>query len=761
MQTSSPPASGAPRSVAASLSLALRTIVLVQSIGLVWTSWIAGSDVETFLFSTAGLDDRITFAIDRVIAIAFLVVAAIGMRRPLRAGYALMAAWYLVIPLARGSNGGAAFAELATLAHAVRWAAPLAVVWLGSRRADEAGIAWTLRAALAATFAVHGYEALASHPQFVDYLLLADQRITRVGLDQRAAETLLACIGVADIACAAALLAERRLRRGLLAYMAFWGVLTASARVVHAGEHGIHEALIRAANGGVALALFVVAPRVGALRAPVGALRVLARPPVAAGIAACALVVAAGTSLVASGQPEGLTPHQLRIVWAEEPATHARVSWSTADPGTTHAVYYDTVSRGGDPSAYTHQVTTARTGQYGSGTPYYHHAELEGLSPSTTYYFVAETDGALSEELHFVTGPADDRTLKLLYGGDSRSSSTDRRAMNSRISQLVTDDASIVALAHGGDYIATSDDWDQWDEWLTDHELTRTADGRVLPIIATRGNHEGDGEMFNHVFGFPGGDDVDYYVTHLGANATLITLDSNVSHGGDQRDWLEAQLIEAQARRWIVPGYHRPAFPAVKTPGDALEFWVPLFEMYEVDLVCESDGHALKRTVPIRDGAEAADGIVYVGEGGLGVSQRTPVDQWYLDAPGMAMSAHHVQVLTFAPDELRYDVIGMDGEMLDSYVTMPKRDGVDPLPPLDPDPGPPPMTGTDAGTLPPVGVPDAGVGSVAPPPPGTTSPPLDDPGTHTLHGGCSTSHTRAASPLPLLALLLLVIRRRK
>ena len=765
MRKPSSPAS--PRPAASSLSLVLRAVVLVQSIGLVWTSWVAGSDVETFLFASAGLQDRVTFAIDRVIAIAFLLVAVVGVVRPWRAGYALMAAWYLVIPLARGWNGGAAFTELAVLAHAVRWAAPLAVALLpraGDRPSvDAAGtpaLAWTLRAALAATFAIHGYEALSAHPQFVDYLLLADSRIAGLGLDQSGAETVLACIGVVDLACAAALLSERRMRRGLLAYMAFWGFLTASARVVHAGEHGVHEMLIRAANGGVALALFVVAPRIGELRAPLGIFRVLARPRVVAGIAACTVVVAAGTSLVASGQPEGLTPHQLRIVWAEEPATHARVSWTTADSGSSHAVYYDTVSRGGDVAAYTNQVTTARSGQYGSSTPYYHHVELEGLSPSTTYWFVVETDGQRSDELHFVTGPADDRPLKLLYGGDSRSDPTDRRAMNRRIAQLVTDDASIVALAHGGDYIANGDDWSEWDEWLTDHELARTAEGRVVPVIPTRGNHEDDGVMYNHVFGFPGGDDVDYFATRLGANATLITLDSNVSHGGDQRDWLEAQLMEAQARRWIVPGYHRPAYPAVKTPGDALEFWVPLFETYEVDLVCESDGHVLKRTVPIRDGAEAEGGIVYVGEGGLGVSQRTPIDAWYLDAPGMAMSAHHVQVLTFTPEELRYEVIGMDGDMLDSYVTLPKRAGVD----APPDPGPdtPPPAETDAGPPPPPGsTPDAGTapGPGTPPPPGPGAPPLAAPDSATLHGGCTTSPTRTAPWLPLTLLLLLALTR--
>ena len=124
-------------SVAATLSLALRIVVLIQSIGLVWTAVVAGSDVETFLFSTVGWSDRLTFAVDRTVAVAFAVVAAVGLVRPWRLGYLLMAAWYLAIPVARSWNGGVPFDELAVGAHAVRWAAPLGVAWLASREADD------------------------------------------------------------------------------------------------------------------------------------------------------------------------------------------------------------------------------------------------------------------------------------------------------------------------------------------------------------------------------------------------------------------------------------------------------------------------------------------------------------------------------------------------------------------------------------------------------------------------------------------------
>ena len=60
----------------------------------------------------------------------------------------------------------------------------------------------------------------------------------------------------------------------------------------------------------------------------------------------------------------------------------------------------------------------------------------------------------------------------------------------------------ILALAHGGDFIYDGRRLDQWAQWMTDHELTVTVDGQLLPIIPARGNHDG-GKMFNEVFAFP------------------------------------------------------------------------------------------------------------------------------------------------------------------------------------------------------------------------------------------------------------------
>ena len=76
----------------------------------------------------------------------------------------------------------------------------------------------------------------------------------------------------------------------------------------------------------------------------------------------------------------------------------------------------------------------------------------------------------------------------------------------------------------------------------------------------------------------------------------------------------------------------------------------------------------MKRTVPIRDGKKDPSGLVYVGEGGLGVGQRkTQGDRWYLNEGGKAGSEHHVIQLDFTPDDMRVRFILMDGSTWDDH----------------------------------------------------------------------------------------------
>jgi acid phosphatase type 7 len=123
--------------------------------------------------------------------------------------------------------------------------------------------------------------------------------------------------------------------------------------------------------------------------------------------------------------------------------------------------------------------------------------------------------------------------------------------------------------------------------------------------------------------------------------------------------------------------YHVPAYPSVKAYENGAQqrqHWVPLFEQYQVDLVCEADDHMLKRTVPIyQDRHDPERGIVYIGDGGLGVPQRVPdLTRWYLKSPGFATPALHVHLIEFRDEDMRVTAIGMDRQPLDHFVLKPR-----------------------------------------------------------------------------------------
>ena len=391
---------------------------------------------------------------------------------------------------------------------------------------------------------------------------------------------------------------------------------------------------------------------------------------------------------------EGTKPAQWRLVWHQDPATSATLCWNTARAGSQHLVRLRE-----DGTDKVRVVSARRSGRYSAKHPdlFYHHAELTDLRPATKYHVVMESNGCRSPEMYFVTAPANDVPVSVIFGADSRSGREARRQMNAMLARMLDesdqgDRAPIIAFAHGGDFIVNGRELDQWSRWMSDHELTVGADGRMLPIIPARGNHDG-GRMFNEVFAFPSRHK-NFYALNLTAQVRLITLNTETSTAGDQLKWLAGELPDSRnGNRWLFVQYHRPSFPAVKIPPLNLIHWVPLFEEHHVDLVCEGDGHVIKRTAPLRDMKIDASGVVYVGEGGLGVGQRTPkAHRWYLNSPlAKTGQGHHVQLLTFQREELTCRVVLLGGDVFDevhlSVRPATQRGGADaPAPPSGPEP---------------------------------------------------------------------------
>ncbi len=702
------------------------------------------------------------FAVDRVAGAILIGLAVWLWIRPSRLAFLVVALWFFLWSWGGFFRQDGRFWYIIPAAQAVRYLLPMALafaalrpIWArlrGTEAPSQLGPTslWILRIGIALTFLAHGFEAIAKNPNFEDYINLTAQLWLDWNPPQRLVRVSLISIGVIDVVVAVWILLQPN--RWVALWMAFWGAITALSRMTSYGfDDGLHETVLRAANGGVPLVLALLwwspdrrrastdAPnrseiisrpkhggsnRIGteAMSAPedvpqpqptvqrsrrpthavtgslgwiglrtrlgLWAIAVLASGLIASGLWSSTVTSAERRN---GDRVEGTRPVQWRVIWKGQPDRRATISWSTAEPGSNHRVYYDTVPRGGDLEGCAYQHACDRNGEYTRAglerlsssipTAYYHHARLENLEPGTTYFFVMVSDGLASEEYHFRTAPSheapsdddptEDEPISLLYGGDSRTGYAARAAINRMIASLVEqsdrEGANLLGLVHGGDFVVRGELWAGWSRWLTDHELTTSESGRVLPIIPVRGNHD-VGPLFNEIFDFDEGDE-NYYVSDVGPGVALVNLNSNINHAGPQRDWLKSTLSDWRGRtRWLVASYHRPVYPAVKTPGAGLMAWVPLFDRYDVDLAVEADGHVIKRTVPIRNGRRDPDGVTYIGEGGMGVPQRLPeISRWYLRDGGYTSRGHHLQLLDFTGTHLRIRTLRLEGQICDDH----------------------------------------------------------------------------------------------
>jgi len=232
----------------------LRAAIVLYALGLVRSLF---TRVGTSLGSIALLHWDVphpTILLVEKTGSAVVLAAALSLLiRPTVAALLVVAVPVFIESLAGVKAGGFHFYELTPYAQALRYAAPLALMPLiagagcfGTPEIRRKTSAWLLRAAIATVFVVHGYEAWKLHPYFIDFVITAADGIPGLEMDESTAGTILKIIAMVDFAVAAWLLAKPSWP--LLAWLAFWGLVTALARPVTLGFASYPEVLLRAAH---------------------------------------------------------------------------------------------------------------------------------------------------------------------------------------------------------------------------------------------------------------------------------------------------------------------------------------------------------------------------------------------------------------------------------------------------------------------------------------------------------------------------------
>ena len=317
---------------------------------------------------------------------------------------------------------------------------------------------------------------------------------------------------------------------------------------------------------------------------------------------------------------------KFRIIWQDNPASSIVIAWNQAS-GDNPVLYLDVNDFGKNSSEYGLRKRPDHI-QLAKGMSN-HFVRLQGLIPNMTYYFIIKDSEGLSQRLFFTTAPnTPNQRLSIIAGGDSRNHQDARRDANLLVSKLRPH-----CVMFGGDF-TESDTPEQWEEWLDDWQLTISKDGRVTPIIVTRGNHEESNQTLIDLFDLKAAGA--FYALSLGGNlARIYTLNTMLPVGGEQRDWLEQDLRANGHVTWKLAQYHHPMRPHTERKpekNDQVAYWAPLFLKYNMNLVVECDAHVVKSTYPIRpdnsydndEGFVRDDeaGTVYIGEGCWGAPLR-------------------------------------------------------------------------------------------------------------------------------------------
>ena len=352
---------------------------------------------------------------------------------------------------------------------------------------------------------------------------------------------------------------------------------------------------------------------------------------------------------------------RLRCMWRNDPATTMVIGWDQIT-GNNPVLHYDDIDWGMDVMAFrSHQSPDRSVASKGMNNKY---VRLKNLKPNTVYYFFIVDGNDTSAKYSFKTAPDNSQErLSVVAGGDSRNYRDARRNANKLVARLNPD-----CVMFGGD-MTGGDTAKEWIEWFDDWQHT-VHNGRLIPIIATRGNHEYSNKTIYNLFDTPS--EKIYYGLTLGGDLLRIyTLNSLIASGGDQKQWLESDLNSNQHCLWKFAQYHfaiRPHTRGKSERNSQLKNWSNLFYTYGLKLAMESDAHVVKVTHPISPSRESGSdegfirdderGTVYVGEGCWGAPiRKNNDDKNWTKASGsfnqfkwIFVDQHSVEVRTIKTD---------------------------------------------------------------------------------------------------------------
>lgn len=360
-------------------------------------------------------------------------------------------------------------------------------------------------------------------------------------------------------------------------------------------------------------------------------------------------------------------PLNIHLTWQQSNMSIGiTVTWKTTRSDSGSQVFYDNVSRNGNPSLYRYS-TTGISHTYTGASGYIHDVELTGLEPNSTYHFVCGGEqGGFSEPRSFRTAPVEPSHLRIVVGGDCRTNWTIRDEVSMVMSEFNPD---FVLLT--GDLVTSGLNQTQWDSFFGSlHQYWIGPNNLTIPIIPCLGNHENNATNYYEQFALPGNEQ--WFSFNWGKQVHITVLNSETTPSGEQLTWLENDLASHQNYTWKFVMFHRPPFSASHHGSwtEGREAWCPLFDKYHVDIVFAGHDHDYERSKPINytaskisPQASYSTGTMYIVSGGWGAPLYDFGSSWW--TANSASEYHFVLVDIFPNGTLTLQTKGLSGITLD------------------------------------------------------------------------------------------------
>ena len=407
--------------------------------------------------------------------------------------------------------------------------------------------------------------------------------------------------------------------------------------------------------------------------------------------------------------PPPSLPVALYLTWQRDPTTTMTVHWHTEwTVGFSDSVLEYRRASDSPDAAWMRAPGRAQPMPFTNRMV--HTVELIGLNPDSVYQFrfgrlvSQETEGATLFQAHgamhkFRTLPATlSRPVNFIAGGDVYGGTT-LELLEFMCATAAKLDPEFAML--GGDIAYVNDEPKAGQRWFDFFRLWEkhmiAPDGRIIPILPAIGNHEAHGDTyeirggeprrgmaadralyFYTLFAFPGRPG--YRALDFGNYLSLIALDSFHTNPvpGPQTDWLRGALAARRGVPFVVPFYHVPAYPSVRSFNTPISVairanWVPLFDEAGIRFAFEHHDHAYKVTHPLRAGKPDPAGTRYLGDGAWAVNTRvvlTPEKAPFIER---SQPRNHVFAVTLHPDRADFRAVDPNGEVFDRFSIPAKR----------------------------------------------------------------------------------------